>query len=167
LVPRKEKKSSTTVGGSQPRRNNVIAEPAELDHHGVGYLVRQAHRAFIRVLGDKLKEHDFTPAQWTTLRALWEEDGYSQVELAHRIRVEKASLTAVLDSLERRGFIARVRSTEDRRMWNVHLTAAGRSLEAELLPFAAEINQQAARGLDEADFAHFRRVLQRIIVNLQ
>jgi len=132
----------------------------------IGYLIRYAHRALVRSLASGLKEHDISPAQWSALRELWKEDGYSQVELAQRIRVEKASLTSVLDSLESRGLIRRVRSGEDRRRSNVYLTEAGRASESLLIPSAIAANRQALAGIAEDKLAIFREVLVRLLRNL-
>lgn len=162
-----KKIAATKSHGKDDVRNEDVLDPTSLQHKGMGYLVRQAHRSFLRVLADLLRSHDITPAQWTLLRALWQEDGYNQVELAQRIHVEKASLTSVLDSLQRRNLIERIRSTEDRRMWNVYLTAAGRRLRLELLPYAGKTDAIAAKGLSAEEVAEFRRLLLRVIVNLQ
>src|ERR1700694_1905313 len=75
----------------------------------VGYLARYAHRAFVKALADELAPHGLLTAQWSVLRILWDIEGLTQVELAERMRVEKASLTGVLEGMERRGLILRVR----------------------------------------------------------
>jgi DNA-binding MarR family transcriptional regulator len=134
---------------------------------GLGYLVRRAHRSFVWHLGDRLSRHDITPAQWSALRALWKADGCSQVELAARIEVEKASLTSVLDALERRQLAERRRSADDRRKWNVYLTKAGRELQSVLLPYAAEVNKLASKDLSQGEAKALRRILLKIIKNMR
>ena len=62
----------------------------------LGYKIRYAYRAFVKALAEELGPHRVTTGQWSALRVLWEEEGLSQVELAQRMMVEKASLTAVL-----------------------------------------------------------------------
>lgn len=140
---------------------------AEFEHEPLGYLVRHAHRAFARVLSERLLEHDISSGQWTALRALWREDGYSQVELAQRIRVEKASLTALLESLEKKGLIRRERCEEDKRRWNVHLTKPGHALEAVLMPIAPEIEKLAIKGLTKDESATLRKLLVKVWNNLE
>lgn len=133
----------------------------------MGFLVRSAHRAFARKLAQRLAEHDLPTSQWSALRALWREDGYSQVELAQRMRVEKASLTSVLVALERKGFIQLARDTEDRRKSIVRLTAAGRKLKTLLLPYASEVNVEATQGIAAAELKTFNKVMQKILENLR
>src|SRR3954468_18740654 len=107
----------------------------------VGYLARYAHRAFAKALAAELVPHDILGGQWSVLRVLWEQEGLSQVDLAERMRVEKASLTSVLDAMERRKLIVRRRNSEDRRKVSITLTAHGRGLKAQLLPCGASINR--------------------------
>lgn len=154
----------TTSTQLQHSSSPTASVPPVID--GVGYQVRHTHKAFTRILAEKLAPHGVTPGQWTVLRALWKEDGYSQVELANRIRLEKASLTSVLTSLERKGFIVRQRSLEDRRRWNVLLTAAGHELKPVLLPFATELDSLATRGFTPAECKQLHNLLTRVMHNL-
>lgn len=133
----------------------------------IGYLVRYGYRAFARALGEELQPHGISSGQWSVLRVLWEEEGLSQVELADRMRVEKASLTSVLDSMERRGLIARTRNAHDRRKINIHLTASARALKNKLLPFGDKINKRATRGMSAAEIETLQRLLTQIIANLE
>ncbi len=133
----------------------------------IGYLTRYAHRAFVKALADELEPHGILSAQWSVLRILWDIEGLTQVELAERMLVEKASLTGVLESMERRGLILRVRNEDDRRKINITLTAQGRRLKPQLLPHAARINRKAMRGMSEAETGQLRHLLARLIQNLE
>lgn len=133
----------------------------------IGYLTRYAHRAFVKALTDELAPHGILSGQWSVLRILWDIEGLTQVELADRMRVEKASLTGVLEGMERRGLILRVRNEDDRRKINITLTAQGRRLKRQLLPYAAEINRKATRGMSGAEKAQLRGLMEKLIQNLE
>jgi DNA-binding MarR family transcriptional regulator len=133
----------------------------------LGYLARYAHRAFVKALADELAPHGILTAQWSVLRILWDIEGLTQVELAERMRVEKASLTGVLEGMERRGLILRVRNDTDRRKINITLTAQGRRLKTDVLPYAAKINRKATRGMSEAETVLLRQLLARLIQNIE
>ncbi|GAB7543997.1 hypothetical protein CS8_036690 [Cupriavidus sp. 8B] len=167
-VPRAVRRKHTDEASNESAGTDHTRPLAEeLEQEPLGYLIRHTHRSFTRVLGERLLDHGISPAQWTALRALWREDGYSQVELAQRIRVEKASLTALLESLEKKGLILRSRSDEDKRRWNVHLTETGRSLEAVLMPIAPQIEKLAVKGLTKEESATLRSLLKKVWDNLQ
>jgi MarR family transcriptional regulator, organic hydroperoxide resistance regulator len=134
---------------------------------GLGMLLRAADSTFNRRLRDALALHDVTFGQFQHLRNLWVENGLTQAELSRRIGIEMASSTAILDSLEARRLITRVRNAADRRKINVFLTPAGTALKKPLLACAARVNKEARRGLADAELASVFALLGRIIANLE
>ena len=164
------------IGRSLPRRRNTQAQPTrakrvgsthrDLGLESIGYLVRYAYRAFVKGLAIELDPHDITTSQWSVLRVLWQDEGMSQVELAQRMMVEKASLTPVLESMTNGRLIIRSRNSDDRRKVNIFLTARGRRLKAVLLPFGGKINRRATRGMSSAEIDQLRGLLCKLTANL-
>ena len=152
------------MNARKPRESRA---PRRDEAQSLGYLARYAHRAFVKALAGELERHGILTAHWSVLRILWDIEGLTQVELAERMRVEKASLTGVLDAMERRGLIIRERNTDDRRKINITPTAQGRRLKAQLLPHAAKINRKATRGMTEPETLELRRLLAKLIQNLE
>ncbi|AMK19851.1 MULTISPECIES: MarR family winged helix-turn-helix transcriptional regulator [Sphingobium] len=72
------------------------------------------------------------PAQAYVLGELWFNEPLSQVELARRLEIGKATIGQTLTRLERAGVIERRRVQSDRRVVMVHLTEKGRSLREPL-----------------------------------
>ena len=122
---------------------------------------------FNRHLRDELAHHDVTFGQFQHLRNLWVENGLTQAELSRRIGIEMASSTAILDSLEARRLITRVRNAADRRKINVFLTPAGAALKKPLMACAARVNKEARRGLTDTELASVFALVGRIIANLE
>jgi MarR family transcriptional regulator, organic hydroperoxide resistance regulator len=134
---------------------------------GIGMLLRAADSTFNRRLRNELALHDVTFGQFQHLRNLWVENGLTQAELSRRIGIEMASSTAILDSLEARRLITRVRNAIDRRKINVFLTPAGTTLKKPLMACAARVNKEARRGLADAELASVFELIGRIIANLE
>ncbi len=134
---------------------------------GLGMLLRTADMDFNRHLRDELARYDVTFGQFQHLRNLWVEDGLTQAELSRRIGIEMASSTAILDSLEARRLITRVRNATDRRKINVFLTSAGAALKKPLMACAAHVNKAARRGLADDELASVFALVGRIIANLE
>src|ERR1041384_346587 len=84
-----------------------------------GYLVRDAHRAFQRLLERRIAAYGVTRGQWYFLRVLWNEDGLSQRELSARVGMMEPTTVIALRSMERTGLIRRIRSKDDRRKTHV------------------------------------------------
>jgi hypothetical protein len=74
-----------------------------------GYLVRDAHRAFQRLLERRIAAYGVTRGQWYFLRVLWITDGLSQRELSARVGMMEPTTVIALRSMEKSGLIRRVR----------------------------------------------------------
>jgi MarR family transcriptional regulator, organic hydroperoxide resistance regulator len=131
-----------------------------------GYLVRDAHRAFQRLLEKRLAAYGLRRGQWYFLRVLWTEDGLSQRELSMRVGMMEPTTVIALRSMEKSGLVRRVRSTDDKRRSQVWLTAKAQRLRNELLALARGITDEAEDGISRGDLALFRRVIARMTANL-
>ena len=132
----------------------------------LGYLIRDANRAFQRLLERRISPHGVTRGQWYFLRVLWEQDGLSQRELSERVGMMEPTTVIALRGMEKAGLIRRVRSTDDRRITKVHLTAKARRLRDRLLQISQGVNDQSSEGVDPGELARFRRVIARMTENL-
>lgn len=83
-------------------------------------------------------EHRLTTPQLLSLRLLAQEGPLTPGALAKELFLSQATITGVLDRLERRGLVERRRDQKDRRRVSIHLTQEGR-----------EAVQQAPRPLHE------------------
>ena len=131
-----------------------------------GFLVRDANRAFQRLLERRIADYGVTRGQWYFLRVLWSEDGLSQRQLSARVGTMEPTTVIALRSMEKSGLIRRVRSRDDRRRSHVWLTPKAQRLRSELLRLARGITDQAEQGVGRADLAVFRRVIRRMTENL-
>ena len=69
---------------SAGQRSRVVHHPHALTDRSLSFLVRQAHRAFVVRLADRLLPHGVSVAEWAVLRRLWQQEGFTQVDLADR-----------------------------------------------------------------------------------
>src|ERR1700681_2089375 len=131
-----------------------------------GYLVRDAHRAFQRLLERRIAAYGVSRGQWYFLRVLWNADGLSQRELSARVGMMEPTTVIALRSMDRSGLIRRVRDDDDRRKVRVFLTAKAKRLRNELLTVARSITEGAEQGVGLRELAAFRRVITRMTANL-
>jgi DNA-binding MarR family transcriptional regulator len=120
---------------------------------GLGVLLRRTNKAFAEAISANLAEYGITHSQFHHLRRLWERDGMSSSELSALVEVKRATSTSILDALEARKLIRRVRNDPDRRKVNVFLTEAGKALESQLTECARRANRQAAKYLTQPERA--------------
>ncbi len=128
--------------------------------------MRDAHRAFQRLLERRIAPYGVARGQWYFLRVLWNADGLSQRELSARVGMMEPTTVIALRSMEKSGLIQRVRSEHDRRKVRVLLTPKAKRLRNELLSVARTITDEAEEGIAPRDLASFRRVIARMTANL-
>ena len=132
----------------------------------IGFLVRDANRAFQRLLEKRIAPYGVSRGQWYFLRVLWDEDGLSQRELSARVGMMEPTTVIALRSMEKAGLIRRARSAEDRRVTQVRLTRKAKRLRNRLLQLAREITEQGAEGIGRNELIAFSRTISRMTANL-
>ncbi len=111
---------------------------------------------------------DITPDMYFILRYLWgEQDGSRQQELADKTGKDKASLTKLLDNLEKRNLVKRTADETDRRSKRVWLTASGKKLKNKVYPLALSVVEMAEKGISRNDLRHAQLVLEYIYNNIK
>lgn len=119
---------------------------------------RKAKNKLFRDLGIKI-----TSDQWIILKRLSEVEGQSQRELSESISKDPASMTRILDLLEKEKLIER--RSADRRSFTVHLTKEGSALVDQVIPEAIKYREKGIEGLSEEEMAVFKKVLNTIYIN--
>lgn len=125
-------------------------------------LIRTAE-AFAGTADRTLREHRLSRAGRQALAVL---DGsaepLSPTAIAGRLLVTTASVTSLLDTLERRGLVERRADPDDRRRLLVSLTADGRALVDRFLPEVVALQTAAMAGLSESQRRQLRLLLGKV-----
>jgi DNA-binding MarR family transcriptional regulator len=158
-VASRRKQARATTGRSSRAADYPPAESC-------GYLVRDAHRAFQRLLEKRIAPFGVTRGQWYFLRVLWSRDGVSQRELSERVGMMEPTTVIALRGMEKAGLIRRVRSADDKRKAQVWLTAKAKRLRQRLLALARRINNEALAGIAGTELAAFRHAIAKMTANL-
>ena len=87
-----------------------------------------------------LDELGITYTQYVAMMVFWEQGTCSAKELGEKLHLDSGTLTPVLKSLEKKGFVKRVRSSRDGRLLLVNITEEGEALKEK----AAEIPPKVA-----------------------
>ncbi|HEX6017383.1 MAG TPA: MarR family transcriptional regulator [Burkholderiaceae bacterium] len=131
----------------------------------VGYQLFAVAQAMRREVDRRMLQHDLTDAQWKPLWMLRLGRATSAIELAREMAVDAGAVTRMLDRLEAKGLLERVRSATDRRIVHLRLTPAGDAV-ARKVPFVlAAVNNEFLRGFSGAEWKQLRRLLGRMADN--
>jgi DNA-binding MarR family transcriptional regulator len=111
-----------------------------------------------------LAPHGLTLQQMNVLRILRGAgaEGLPTLEIAQRMVERTPGITRLIDRLERKGLVARVRSKSDRRVVFCRATESGLELLAPLDDIVNEADRAAVAALDEAGLGALVDLLDRI-----
>jgi DNA-binding MarR family transcriptional regulator len=156
---------ATRAGTARAKGRAPASAKASREATLVG-LVTLTSRLFARALHDRLVPHGVAPGQLAVLQRLWEGDGLTQAELARAVRVEQPTMARTLDRMARDGLIERVPSKEDRRAFNVRLTARGRQLRRSVEAESKAIEMLAVGSLKRGERGDLLRLLDEVVGGL-
>ena len=120
-----------------------------------------------RLLNFHLKPYKLTAEQWTVLKRLDQLGEMSQTKLSEETSKDQATLTKILDLLERNGFIQRVKNPNDRRSFLICITDAGRKLTNELYDVVGDLFEKVTANLSKQELESYQKVLVEIRKNIQ
>lgn len=126
------------------------------------FLVGKVARKMSRTTRERLIRYGLTPTQFFLLTALYEEDGIPISVLAQKVALDRATLTGLLDRLERDGLTERRADPEDRRAIMIHLTAKAEGLREELTELYHDNNGMFLSLLSQEEKEVFERVVNKL-----
>ncbi len=89
--------------------------------HRMGFLERMQRKVF----GAIFSAYGLHPSQGVALKTILRRPGMSQRELADRLRIQRATITVILQKLERGDFIRRMPDPFDQRVIRIYPTPKG------------------------------------------
>ena len=171
-----------TVGGGHPESGEAAAEPRRVDRAAFSHefptgdatatecaqnLMRTAdlfRDADVR----GLRHHGLSIAARILLATLEGADQpLSHSAIAERLFVTGASVTSLVDTLERKGLVRRVRDTSDRRVMLVELTAAAPPVIDAYLADVTALHAHEFAALDEQERETLVQLLSKVAASIE
>ena len=109
---------------------------------------------------------DINPAQGRVMFPLWLQDNLSFQDLLERTSLSKATLSHLLNNLEKTGHITRVPSEEDKRTVNVILTKNDKQLQDKYIQVSNKMTKLFYNGFSEEEIDEIEDYLRRLLNNL-
>lgn len=109
-----------------------------------------------------LADHGLTTSQFGALEALYHKGPLCQREIGLKILKTSGNMTTVIDNLEKRELVVRVKDLADRRRISVELTPAGFDLIDTVFPIHAEIAEQAFAVMGPGELLTLGNLLKKV-----
>ena len=97
------------------------------------------------------------------LRFLGKNDGCRQKDIADRFYLRAASVSGILDTLEKDGLIERRRNPRSRRETLVFLTELGKKKLSQVEKFYGELDDEVFDGFSEEEFGDLMDSLRQVL----
>lgn len=160
------KDGEETLGWTSLKRSSAevpsrISEPLDGLLGRVGFLIRRADQAATAAfaeIGDGV-----TRTQYGALFVLARRDGIDQKTLADLMHADTTTIGLVVQLLEKKGYIVRSPSEQDRRKRVVSLTPAGREALESLEALAARAQERLLGRLSASERETLRRLLTKVV----
>jgi DNA-binding MarR family transcriptional regulator len=151
----------------QSRKQRKMREANTPLIEAVGFLLEDAARLMTQAFSKRLAPHGIALGVFPFLRALWEQDGLTQAELANRVGRKGPTAVTALRQMERDGMIRRVADKTDKRKAYVYLTTKGRALYTRAIPNTEAHMKRCLAGFTQEEREMFKTFLRRFRANLQ
>jgi DNA-binding MarR family transcriptional regulator len=148
------------------------APPLDLDLDQLRALQQQPVAAIGRVqrvlrrrIDERLERFGVTGVQFGLLSLVAQSDGIAQTSLQQQMAIEGATLTQLLQRLERDGWLIRTFDRVDRRKQRVWLTDRGRGLLPAIADEVAQHRREVQQGFSDEELFTLGRLLARLEEN--
>ena len=133
----------------------------------ISNLLHQIIRLHFTVAQKQLDKHGLHPAQPGIIHMLSNRDGMTQVDLAGKLNVTPATISAMVKRMERDDLLYRKRSEEDQRVTHIYLTEKGKEQSIIIGKVFNQINQVSFKNFSEEDLIQVREIFLKIASNLK
>lgn len=130
------------------------------------YLLNRAGARIAAAFGEEVRPLGATLQMWRVLAALRERDARRMGDLSETTSIEVSTLTRLVDSMEKRGLVARRPDAGDARAVVLCATPAGRRLTQRILPIAERYEAVALAGFNARETKALKAALRRLYANM-
>ena len=131
-------------------------------HKSLGYLLKTNHALMREGAERMLASFGSNFIHWIILQKLHEGLVSTASDLCREIAHDNGAITRVIDQLEAKGFIERVRSVQDRRVVNLRLTEIGRGELQNLTPAVIDCLNNVLEPFSHEEFIELIRLLEKL-----
>jgi DNA-binding MarR family transcriptional regulator len=132
----------------------------------VGYLLSRVRSTMWNMVTQHTTaELGITSTQASIVFMLAVGPGLTAADLAREYGIDASAVTRLIDRLEKRGLISRVRSDEDRRVVRLALTDEGRAMADKIPAIFTRVLDKLLGGFTPEEVGFLKSMLRRVLVN--
>ncbi|SEG31813.1 DNA-binding transcriptional regulator, MarR family [Nonomuraea solani] len=129
----------------------------------LGYLLKHAGLRLGELTGPALEPYGIDGREFAVLSVLGAREPLSQLEAAQRLGIDRTTMVAMVDALERKGLVGRRPHPGDRRKNIVEPTERGREVLGAATRAVEEAEEAFLAVLPDQDAQRLREALDRLV----
>ena len=132
----------------------------------LAYLLSDSSRLLRRSFDQDAKHLGMTRSQWRTIVYINRQPGISPSQLAETLDMERAPLGNQIDKLCQAGLVTKTPHPNDKRAWQLGVTAKAKQLLPPMRKRYKTLYQTATHGITATQLANLEQTLEQIKNNL-
>jgi DNA-binding MarR family transcriptional regulator len=143
-----------TVSGVSPGTPRYV--------ESLAFLVSQVGAHSARQFAGMLEPLGVSPGAYGVLSHVAVEEGRTQQQIADALGIHRNNMVGLIDELEGAGWVRRQRNQQDRRAFEIRLTASGRALVRRVDRLIPRLDEEIGHALSAAERRRMIDLLQRV-----
>ena len=131
----------------------------------IGAHIGRARRAIVQAIDQKLAPLDISHAQWIVVLLLGDGAACNAAELCKILIYDPGAMTRLIDRLQKKGVLRRVRTSDDRRAVRLELTAEGKKLYPKIVAALVAVFNHLLHGFNKSEVQQLESLLKRMLAN--
>jgi MarR family transcriptional regulator for hemolysin len=138
-----------------------------VNNETLGWLVYKARKLLDNKLQNLLKDCGISYEQMSILKLIYMKEGCNQKELAEGSQKDRASVTRILDILEKNNLVRRENSSNDRREFLLYITDKGNGICKKAIKVVNQQVKEIDSIFSENEQEQFKNLLKKLISKVE
>jgi MarR family 2-MHQ and catechol resistance regulon transcriptional repressor len=115
-----------------------------------------------QIVREDIKQYGLNVTEFAVLELLYNKGDQPIQRIRQRVLIASSSISYVVDKLEEKGCVARVKDPQDKRIYNATLTDKGRALMDQIFPQHAQALTSTFAVLTEEELESLQQILKKL-----
>jgi len=131
----------------------------------LAHLIGKVRAKLKEAIDAELAQFDITAAQYVVLSMLVAKSPETASQLCRENSYDPGAMTRMIDRLEKKKLLRRLRSPADRRVVMLELTEQGQAIHPALRACSLNVAARLLRGFSKSEVVQLEKLLERVLAN--
>lgn len=134
-------------------------------YHSYGFLFAKAHNRIQELLLPDLNQLNISPRQMGLALIVHEHPGITQKQAGEIQKIDRTTMTQLIDSMEQLNIIKRTQSPQDRRAYGLYITEAGEQTMHQIWQAMEHAHSELLKDLTQSQINQLHDLMMILVEN--